>query len=218
MDVISNAVININGSDVVVSTATANIYEYFAKKTDTQFVPDFVDDLFIKLFQINYLRDAGDYYCDEKITRSNWTHHTANTFLRTCQMLNFSCEFEIENRHDAAVRDRDGNVYICAEWEYDTNSIFNGKGEIKKLYETCVKHSSCVPLLFTYKIGEDYIDFVEKIFKEWNSILDDENECKLYLLTALFQKNEIDKVRELTGIRTVIIGRGTIDLWDDNTY
>lgn len=67
------AVIKIGMEEIIVSDSTAKVYQHFSKKIKTTFFPDFIDIIFVRLFQITYLKDIVDYYCKENITRSNWT-------------------------------------------------------------------------------------------------------------------------------------------------
>lgn len=208
----------INGTEFEVTENIATVYHHFSKKTETMLYHEIASQLIVKIFSITYINDIYNYYSDDKISRSNWTHHTANTFFRTCQILNFLCDFEVENRHDGAIRDSHGNVFLAAEWEYDTNSIFNNKGEIVKLYNTCKKHHNADAMLFTYKVETDYVDYVDKVFDFWNSLLDEQEEFSLFLLTALFKKDENNKVNIFYGLRTIEFGNKTVDIWEDYTH
>jgi hypothetical protein len=207
--------IDINGQTLEIADEIAKVYNHFRDKTDTMFIAEGATELIVKIFSIMYTKDIEDYYMNEKISRSNWTQHTATTFFKTCQQLRFLCDFEVEKRHDGAVRDAKGNVYLCAEWEFDTNSIFNIKGELDKLYETCSKHLQCDAMLFTYKVENDYNDFAEKVFIKWNSLVKKKEDFKLFLLTALLEKNEIEKINYFIGIRVLVYGNNTLDIWDD---
>ena len=205
----------VNDIELEVSTDIASLYRHFSKKTDTAFFPEFATDLIVKVFAITYIKDIPDYYCGEKIARSNWTHHTANTFFRTCQTLNLLCDFEVEKRHDGAIRDNKGNVYLCAEWEFDTNSIFKPKGEIEKLYDTCKKHDKADAMLFTYKVDSDFNDYADKVYTQWNNLLKEGENFRLYLLTALMKKDEIESIRYFYGIRVLVFGNKAVDIWED---
>ena len=207
--------LSINNLELEVSKEIASLYRHFSKKADTVFLPEFATDLIVKIFATTYIKDIPDYYCGEKIARSNWTHHTANTFFKTCQTLNFLCDFEVEKRHDGAIRDNKGNVYLCAEWEFDTNSIFNDKGEIEKLYNTCKKHSNCDAMLFTYKVDTDFNEFADRVYEKWNSFIKKDDNVKLYLLTALMKKDELENIRYFCGIRILVFGNKTVDIWED---
>lgn len=148
--------VKIKGHELEVQKQTAELYYQFLKFTDCIIRPHIFSELIVKVFNMTYLKDLGSYYNKEKIGRSNWTQHTANTFLRTCQLINLACDFEVENRHDGAVRDREGNVYLCAEWEFEGNSIFKPTGEIIKLANTCKKYKTCDALLFTYCVDTSF--------------------------------------------------------------
>lgn len=207
--------IETKGQVFEVDDEIADVYNHFSRKTDTVYIPELATDLIVKLFAITYIKDIADYYTSDRIARSNWTQHTATTFFKTCQQLNFLCDFEVEKRHDGAIRDDKGNVYLCAEWEFDTNSIFNIKGEIEKLYETTKKHKSCDAMLFTYKAASGFNEFAEKVLTKWNSLLKENEDHRLFLLTALLKKDEIEKVSYFQGIRILVFGNNTLDIWDD---
>lgn len=208
--------INIKGFEIEVQNETAELYEHFSDFSNCFIKPEIFSELIVKVFNLTYLRDLGSYYNKEKVGRSNWTQHTANTFLRACQMVNLACDFEVENRHDGAVRDYEDNVYLCAEWEYDTNTIFKPKGEIIKLAKTCKKYKNCDALLFTYSIDYDYTSFCEKVFNLWNEeLIKSKRDFVLYLITALIRKDDVEKMRYVYGLRTVVIGKQSIEIWED---
>lgn len=207
--------IEVKGQILEVDDEIAKVYSHFSGRTDTIYIPESATDLIVKIFAITYIKDIADYYTSDKIARSNWTQHTATTFFKTCQQLNFLCDFEVEKRHDGAIRDAKGNVYLCAEWEFDTNSVFNIKGEIEKLHETTRKHDHCDAMLFTYKVASDFNEFAEKVLIKWNSLMKENEEQRLFLLTALLEKNEIEKVSYFQGIRVLVFGNDTLDIWDD---
>src|SRR4051794_34201362 len=116
------ATIQLKEETVEVTDEIAKVYNYFRGKTDTMYIAEGITDIVVKIFAATYTKDIADYYTSDRISRSNWTQPTATTFFKTCQQLKFLCDFEVENRHDGAVRDDKGNVYLCAEWEFDTNS------------------------------------------------------------------------------------------------
>ncbi|NJX16799.1 hypothetical protein [Tamlana crocina] len=208
--------VTINGFDLEVQKETADLFEHFSKFSNSVIKPEIFSELIVKVFNLTYLKDLGSYYNNEKIGRSSWTQHTANTFLRACQLVNLACDFEVENRHDGAVRDYDDNVYLCAEWEFDTRTIFNPTGEINKLAKTCDKYKNCDALLFTYSIDSSYTAFCENVFQLWNKQLKKtKKDFVLYLVTALMRKDELENKRFVYGLRTVVIGRQLIEIWED---
>ncbi|MEG1198008.1 MAG: hypothetical protein RSD53_01345, partial [Algoriella sp.] len=194
-----------NNEKISVLKETAEIYEYCKTFSDV-FIPIKYDtEVFIEIFNCIYLKDISDLYVENIIKRSNWTHHTANTFFRTNQLLNFKCEFESVNRHDGVVRDEDGTVFLCAEWEIDEQSIFSEKGEINKLLNTCINLKTCDAFLFTYNTKMDIKEYVNKVYTQWNNgLLDDD--FRLTLITAVFDNSKKSSVKILRGLRTFIIG------------
>ena len=197
------------------SDETIRIYNHLKSFGQVHIKQELGSQTIIRLFNQTYLFDISTYYADETLSRSNWTHLTANAFFRTCQLLNFQCDFEVEKRHDGAIRGRDGHVYLCAEWEYETSSIFKEKGEIYKLYQTCKKYSNCDALLFTYKTGGDFELFLKLVFDEWNYLLQKDEAFILYLTTAIFDKNHEDNKNYFAGLRTISFGKNDIEIWEE---
>ena len=208
--------IKIQNYEMEVSPETSEIYNFLKSKASVSVKQDFFIDMFVKFFVENYHHDIAGYYSDDKMSRSNWTHLTANTFFKTSQMLGYLCDFEVEKRHDGAIRDEKGKVYLAAEWEYDTNSIFQVKGEIEKLYNTCKKFPDSQALLFTYKVGEDFPKLVEKIFEKWQSLHSPEEDFSLFILTAIFKNNEEEKVKYFQNLQVVVLTKTDIEIWETN--
>jgi len=202
-----------NNEYISVLRETADLYEYCKTFTDV-FIPIKYDTEFIvETYNNVFLKDISDYHSSNIISRSNWTHHTANTFFRTCQLLGYNCDFESENRHDGIIRDIDGSLIMCSEWEIEEKTIFNEKGEINKLLNTCNIHKTCEALLFTYNIKIDPKEFIKKAYELWNIDSNNTN-SRLFLITAIFKDSENTKIKYLKGLRTFVIGKGTIDIWE----
>lgn len=185
------------------------------KIAECEFFPEDYNLLITRQFSIRFLNNTDYFHSEKGISRSNWTQHTANSFFNTCKDLNLKCEFEVENRHDGAIRNDLGEMYICAEWEYETNTIFKENGEIEKIAKTCTKHNACEGILLTYKIEEDFLDFSKKVYDKWNKLLPKKHNIRLFLLTVILDKNSETKEKHITGIRTLIFGNQTIDLLED---
>lgn len=203
------------GQKILVTEEIAEICEYAKTFSDAEIALKYTSEIMVEIFNITYLRDIRDYYSSIKIATSNWTHHTANTFFRTCQLLDLKCDFEVENRHDGAIREEDGKLFLCAEWEIDERSIFSENGELNKLFKTCKKHENCEAFLFTYNVRTDFKEFLKKVFTQWNLNYDQTDYFRLFLVTAIFDDSENSKLKFLKGLRTFIIGNGTIDIWED---
>ncbi|RYZ24588.1 MAG: hypothetical protein EOO16_00350 [Chitinophagaceae bacterium] len=207
---------DVNPDDLSVCDGVKRLFNFLKGRIPTYVVPDFASDRTVRSFADIYIKDIADYYCSDRISRSNWTQHTATTFFKTSQFLRFVCDFEVGNRHDGAIRSESGEMYLCAEWEYDTNSIFKEKGEIEKLYRTASANKHCDAMLFTYKVESEFNGFVEQVYNKWNSFTKKDDQCRLYLLTALFEKDKEQNIRYFTGLRTVVFALEQIELWDDN--
>lgn len=207
--------ITINEIEISVAEEIANVYNFFKDKTDTIFLPESFTSQIVKVFSLNFIRGIQDYYSDEGISRSNWTQHTANVFFQTCQQFRMLCDFEVEKRHDGAIRDNEGNIYLSAEWEFDTNTIFKLNGEIEKLYKTSKKHSKSDAMLFTYKVESEFNDYAFKVYEQWNSFLNDDEDFKLFLLTALLRRDDNSSKKSFYGIRILVFGNKTVDVWED---
>ncbi len=193
-----------NGIEYEKPKDLAEVFNFFSGKADTVFKEDYIWEQFVELFSILYLNDIKGYYGNEKIAT-------------TSQILDILCDFEVENRHDGAIRTPDGHVYLCAEWEFNASSVLTKKGEIEKLYKTVSKYKTCAAFLFTYLINIDYKDFAFKIYDLWNNLHKENEDYLLYFTSALMKRDEIEKVNYVYGIRTLVFGKGTVDIWDDYT-
>jgi hypothetical protein len=207
--------VNYNGIQYELTKELAEVFNHFLKKSSVVVVEDFVWEQFVKLFSILYLNDIRGYYRSEKVATSNWTQHTAATFYKTSQIMDFLCDFEVENRHDGAIRGADGHVYLCAEWEFNASSVLGKAGEIQKLYKTVSKYKTCAAMLFTYVVDINYKEFADKIYSQWNQLLNESEDYLLYFSCALMKRDEIEKLNHVYGIRTLVFGKGTVDVWDD---
>ncbi len=207
-------IINIDGFEAEVTNVTAELFEYCKTFADTLIPIKYSTEIMVEYFNLIYMRDVRDYFCGKIITKSNLTHHSANTFLRTCQLLDLLCEFETENRHDGMMRDKEGRIILCAEWEMDEKTIFSESGEINKLLKTC-KKNNCEAFLFTYNARIDPKELINKAYNQWNSQIDEGENFRLFLVTAIFDDSEKSSVKYLRGLRTFVIGKGTIDIWED---
>jgi hypothetical protein len=103
----------------------------------------------------------------------------------------------------------------CAEWEINEKTIFGERGELAKLFKTCKNQESCEAFLFTYNIKTDFKDFIKNVYDEWNSNYNESEFFRLFLVTAIFENKDGSKLKFLKGLRTFIIGKGTIDIWED---
>jgi hypothetical protein len=100
--------IEIQGQLVKVSEEIAEVLAFTKTFADAEIALKYTTELMVEIFNNIYMRDIKDHYSNEKVSVSNWTHHTDNTFFRTAQLLDLKCDFEVENRHDGALR-RMGN-------------------------------------------------------------------------------------------------------------
>jgi hypothetical protein len=170
---------------------------------------------FAQLFASNILQNSRYFVFTTFIKRSNWTHITATSFFETCKPLNRTCEFEVVNRHDGVVRNPQGDIEILAEWEYQPASIFGQKGEILKLLKSQKKYAGSEAILFTYWDRSSYVDFLSKVYEEYNSALQKSNDFRMVLMVALLDNIETDKTKEISTIRIVEIGKDYINLYAD---
>ena len=170
---------------------------------------------FAYLFALNFLKNMDYFVYKSFITRSNWTQITANSFLETCKTLMKTCEFEVINRHDGIVRNQLGEIEICAEWEYATETIFGQKGEIVKLLKSQKKFKNCEALLLTYCETEEYESFLGKVYTEYNQALPKGKDYRIVLSTALLDTVGEDKPKEISCIRIVEIGREYAYIYGD---
>ncbi len=199
----------IDGVKVEVSTETADLFDHCKMFSDVYIPLKYSTEIFVEHFNITYMRDIKDYYCNTVMSRSTWTQHTANTFFRSSQFIDFKCEYESINRHDGIIRYDDSELLLCAEWEIDESSVFNSNGEIAKLKSTCLNNPNAEAFLFTYNIKSDIKSVIKNAYDFWNSF--DQITGRLFFVNAIFnQKN-----RNIKGLRTFIIGDKTIEIWED---
>lgn len=173
----------------------------------------YTTDLFIQLFNNMYLRNFDSLHIrNSRMSLSNFTRVSSATALSTSQLLDCKIEFECENRHDAIVRFNNNEIALCVEWEVFERSVFNDKGEVGKIFNTCkIKH--CDGFLFTYNYQMDTSNFFEMIFDEWNKRSSDQDNFVLYVSTLLIEKTMTSM--HLKGIRTAVISHKNIELWND---
>jgi hypothetical protein len=207
--------LNIEGIDFKVKKELEEVYQHFNSKSKINF--KFEDEvlLFGKFFSIHFLNNLKYYPANSIITRSNWTKVCSNSFFETSKLFGLVCEFEIENRHDATIRDYDKNVILTAEWEFDTSTIFKENGEIDKLIKSQRKHKGSESLLLTYSIDTNFLPFIDKVYNHWRNSLKKGEDFRLLLLSVLMRKNNIDKVNEVYGMRMFSIDNEYVEIYDD---
>lgn len=146
-------------------------------------------------------------------TRSNWTYHTAGVMSQICKVLDLTCKFESLGKRDAVIETRGENaeIILIAEWEWDYNTIFGDKNELKKLKKSCQENLSAQAFLLTYCPNVKYLDYLEEIAKFWISETESEdNSATLFLHIIIFEEKV--NYREFQTLKSIAIHQTGIDI------
>ncbi|GEM_PF-6920106 len=205
----------VNDQKITVTSETASIFKYCSTFADTEIPIKYSTEIMVEIFNLYFMKDLYDIYSEKVVSRSNLTRTCANVFFKTCQLLNCKCDFESENRHDGLMREIDGRIVLCAEWEIDESTILGEKGELNKLIESIKKHKTCDAFLFTYNIKIPDELLIKSIYDYWNAKMAGHENYRLFFVTAIFEESSPRSAKVLTGLRTFAVGCGFIDIWED---
>lgn len=182
------------------------------KELNTELMLPIAYEAFINFFRVHWWNgvkivapNAGD-----DISRSNLTYVTSHAFFSTCRDMNASCKFEAEGKHDAIVANGNGIVFMCAEWEWDSKSVFGDTGELKKLLRSVEKHKESDAILLTYTYQDEYLDYAKRVANEW---LSSKTDAILLLFIVVMQKSNSKNTIE--AIRILEISTEGCVIWGD---
>ncbi|MNK26448.1 hypothetical protein D3C87_447850 [compost metagenome] len=205
----------IKDREVTVTYDTANIFKYCSTFADTEIPIKYSTEIMVELFNLHFMKDLYDIYSEKVVSKSNLTRVCANVFFKVCQLLNCKCDFEAENRHDGVMRETDGQISLCAEWEIDESTILGDKGELNKLIESVKKHKTCDAFLFTYNVKIQDEVLIKNVYDYWNKKMIEHESYRLFFVTSIFEQSSPRSAKIFMGLRTFVIGIGFIDIWED---